>query len=192
MARIHPSKRYSIGGEKGKGKGKGKALPMPTTRTISSGKQPKKSLRRQCQKVLASKRVPTPPTPVSKTTQPISLKAMGELLQKLYPGKLNMPEQFCRQLMYVFVENPRRRLRPPCEIGIYRALDSDLVAPIMDKTDARFPELCSFLGNALGVWSDYLPWSTILTPMIFSQSFPYPLWGFESKYNKQNLSMCYF
>lgn len=168
MARIHPSKKTSCGKSIGKKK---------MTRTISTGKQPKKTLRLNCKRILSSKKVAQQTTP----TRRISLKAVGELFNKLYPGKLNMPEQFCRQLMYVFVENPRRRLLPPCEIGIYRPLDSGLVAPIMDRTDARFADLCSYLGNTLGVWADYFPWSTLLTPMIFSQSFPHPLWGFESE-----------
>lgn len=140
----------------------GQKIPSPQKplRTISSGKQPKIERR-------------------------LSMRAVGSLVKRARPdlwGALRHPERIVNLFMWAFSESPHSVRLPPPEVGRYRSVDPALVEPILARSDPAFDNLCAFLGNAIGVWADYFPWSSVFAPMCFSRSYQHPVRLYKSKF----------
>lgn len=153
-------------------------------RVCSSGKQPKNKYRNN----FLIQRSTTVAVPRASVSPPkpgcIRISAVNRIFQQ-HSDKwktLKCRKVFSDMLIRIFVNSPvGSSWLPPKKIGVYPSLDANIAETILPRADPRFQELRSFLGNTMGVFEDYWPWSTLYVPLIFSSKFPiaHRLLGFK-------------
>ncbi len=114
----------------------------------------------------------------------ISLRAIVQLANSVATGtwkRLAHPNVVAGLLMAPFMESPDRIVEPPPAIGKYNPISPALVQSILPAEHPNFEGLCQYLGNALGIWADYFPWSNVFAPMILSPSFEHRHWACRGK-----------